>query len=118
MITVKSREHFDREILINEAKILYVVPSERGGVIVYFDKSSFLVLNESFEEFQKKFEQKIPTSIELGQKSIEQFIKKTETIDYKDLDQYPEYLPRLPSGFVDKRTTAYKEYVASLENAK
>lgn len=112
MIKAKSREHRNEEILINENKILYVVPSINGETVVYFDKINFLVLTENYDEFIKRFEAKLPTAATF---SPAQSIVSTSK---SDISEYPEDIPRLPNGNIDKRTTAYKEYTANLQIAK
>ena len=39
-----------------------------------------------------------------------------DNVQYKDLDRYPAHLPRLPTGYVDKRTSQYKEFVSNQNN--
>lgn len=112
MIKALSRDHRGSEVLINENNILYAVPSINGETIVYFDKVNFLVLTESFDDYKKRFEP--PKTIFSNSTAAEHL----PVGSYKDLDSYPEYLPRLPTGYVDKRTTQYKEYIAAQENTK
>jgi hypothetical protein len=104
MITVKSKNHNGAEVLINENNILYAVASYNNETIVHLSKESFLVLAESFESFKQKFELQV-------QPTVSHYIAATSKPDTSD---YPEDLPRLPNGNIDKRTTAYKEYVANL----
>jgi hypothetical protein len=102
MITTKTKD--GTELLINTANITFAVPTRDNGTVVHFNENTFRVIDESFDSFKSRFSASIPVS---------QLI--TENIlASKDLDQYPEHLPRLPTGYVDKRTTAYKEYMASL----
>lgn len=97
------------EILINPSKIIFATPTRDNGTVIHFNGSNFTVIDEPWDKFSARFKHK--TAIEL----LGIPDSPTNTADlYKDLDQYPVHLPRLPTGYVDKRTTAYKEYVASL----
>jgi hypothetical protein len=109
MITVKSREHSGQEILINEDNIQYISPSISGETVVYFSETNFLVISEPFDTFKRRFSAKPRITLEQSFQPDE-----SAKVEYKDLDQYPENLPRLPTGYVDKRTTAYKEYIAGV----
>lgn len=107
--TFKSRDHDGVDILVNIDQIQYALPTLDGNTVLYFDSKNFTVISEKFEEFKKKV---------LGEPAQKQSVsaQKTETYDtsgYKDLEHYPADLPRLPTGYVDKRTTAYKEYMAN-----
>jgi hypothetical protein len=112
MITTKTKDGTD--ILINETNIIYASPTRDNGVVVYFKDNTYIVIGESFLDLKARFEPVVAT-----EKTVMEILgipdSQTNTADlYKDLDQYPAHLPRLPTGYVDKRTTAYKEYVASL----
>ncbi len=112
MLTVKSKEHYNKEILINPDNIQYIVPSIGGEAVVYFSKTDYLVVAEDYDVFKAKF------TVSKRQKELSSTSSddnfESGSIGYKDLDQYPANLPRLPTGYVDRRTTAYKEYIASV----
>ena len=108
MITVKSKNQFGEEILVNTAKISYAVPSSGGQeTVIFFDNDTHINILESFADFRKRFNK--PTA----KISVEKDVVFTEEL----VDGYPEHLPRLPTGNVDKRTNQYKEWIASKESA-
>ena len=120
MIKIKSRDHDGCEILINDDNIIYVAPSLSGvGCIIYFVGDSYISCYDSLEEIENKTH---PVST-FEQFGIPQGVPVTEAVfslqSNEELppskDGYPGYLPQNPSGNVDKRTNAYKDYVASLE---
>ena len=107
MIVVKSKNQFGEEILVNSAKICYVVPSSGGQEsVIFFDNDTHISILEPFDEFRKRFENK-PTVKVSEYKVLE--------LDTESTDGYPAHLPRLPTGNVDKRTNQYKEWIASKE---
>lgn len=111
LISVKSKDHYGNDILINSDRIQYIVPNG-DMTIFYFSKTEFVVVTESFDSIKDKI---FPKSEKILPKFSTITEDKSASIDvseYKDLDTYPANLPRLPTGFVDKRTTAYKEYIA------
>lgn len=105
-ISVKSKSQGNLDTIINVSHIVKLIPS-MDFLSTHITLSNGDVINAegSFESFSNKFLLKIqePVSVlnEAGQIPVS-----------KDLDQYPEHLPRLPTGYVDKRTTVYKEWVA------
>lgn len=102
MITVKSKNQFGEEILVNTAKIAYAVPSSGGQeTVIFFDNDTHINILESFADFRKRFNK--PTA----KISVEKDVVFTEEL----VGGYPEHLPRLPNGNVDKRTNQYKEYM-------
>lgn len=108
MITVKSKNQFGEEILVNTAKIAYAVPSSGGQeTVIFFDNDTHINILESFADFRKRFNK--PTA----KISVEKDVVFTEEL----VGGYPEHLPRLPTGNVDKRTNQYKEWIASKEAA-
>lgn len=108
MITVKSKNQFGEEILVNTAKIAYAVPSSGGQeTVIFFDNDTHINILESFADFRKRFNN--PTA----KISVEKDVVFTEEL----VGGYPEHLPRLPTGNVDKRTNQYKEWIASKEAA-
>ena len=117
MITVKSKNQFGEEILVNTAKIAYAVPSSGGQeTVIFFDNDTHINILESFADFRKResfadFRKRFnkPTA----KISVEKDVVFTEEL----VGGYPEHLPRLPTGNVDKRTNQYKEWVASKESA-
>jgi len=98
MLTVKSKTHDGKEILINENTILYAIPSLDGGTVVYFNNKDFIVLFIRFDEFELLLS--TPKSI-----SDSTPILLTEEVSY------PEHLPKLANGNIDKRTIQYKEWI-------
>lgn len=105
MITVKSKNQFGEEILVNTAKIAYAVPSSGGQeTVIFFDNDTHINILESFSDFRKRFNK--PTA----KISVEKDVVFTEEL-VNSSDGYPEHLPRLPNGNVDKRTNQYKEYM-------
>ena len=108
MITVKSKNQFGEEILVNSSKIAYAVPSSGGQeTVIFFDNDTHINILESFADFRKRFNK--PTA----KISVEKDVVFTEQL----VGGYPEHLPRLPTGNVDKRTNQYKEWIASKEAA-
>ena len=108
MITVKSKNQFGEEILVNTAKIAYAVLSSGGQeTVIFFDNDTHINILESFADFRKRFNK--PTA----KISVEKDVVFTEQL----VGGYPEHLPRLPTGNVDKRTNQYKEWIASKEAA-
>lgn len=112
MLTVKSKDHYNKEILINPDKIQYIVPSIGGEAVIYFSKTDYLVIAEDFDSFKVKFTASTKQKELPAVSSVVDL--ESDLAGYKDLDQYPANLPRLPTGYVDKRTTVYKEYIATL----
>jgi hypothetical protein len=108
MFIVKSKNQFGEEILVNPEKIAYAVPSSGGQeTVIFFDNDTHISVLESFVDFKKRYAK--PT-VKL---SVEKDVVFTEEL----VGGYPEHLPRLPTGNVDKRTNQYKEWIASKEAA-
>ena len=105
MITVKSKNQFGEEILVNTSKIIYVIPSS-GGIesTIFFDNDVHLTILEPFDEFKKRFDKVVFKAADILN-NIPSSSTKT--------DEYPDHLPRLPTGNVDKRTVQYKEWIES-----
>lgn len=109
MITTKTKD--GTEILINTSNITFAAPTRDNGTVVHFNENSFRVIDESFDAFKSRFAAPIPL---LTPQPVATVSDYSVGVVAKDLDQFPEHLPRLPTGYVDKRTTAYKEYIASV----
>ena len=110
MITVKSKNQFGEEILVNTSKIIYVIPSS-GGIesTIFFDNDVHLTILEPFDEFKKRFDK-----VALKAADILKDITPCSTNESKTrVYDYPDHLPRLPTGNVDKRTVQYKEWIES-----
>jgi hypothetical protein len=107
MITTKTKD--GTEILINTSNITFAAPTRDNGTVVHFTENTYKVIDESFDSFKSRFAAPV-----LTQKFVTTTSEQTVDVKAKDFDEYPEHLPRLPTGSVDKRTTAYKEYIASL----
>lgn len=103
MLTVKSKEQNGQEILINENNILYAIPSLDGGTVVYFSNDKFLVLLENFNSFK---------NILLSDKKV--VVPESTPVFLTEELVYPNHLPKLANGNVDKRTIQYKEWQQSL----
>lgn len=113
MLLFKSRDHDGVEIIINQNSVRYALPTLDGNTVVYFDDKNFIVVLEKFDSFKKKVLDVKPESIAHSTAATTATASfSTPEDEYKDLDTYPGYLPRLPTGYVDKRTTLYKEWVA------
>jgi hypothetical protein len=106
MITTKTKD--GTEILINAANIIFAAPTRDNDTVVHFTENTYKVIDESFDSFKSRF------AIPVLTPKPEPTISEQTVAVVKDSDQYPEHLPRLPTGYVDKRTSAYKEYIASL----
>jgi len=106
MFIVKSKNQFGEEILINPEKIAYAVPSS-GGVetVIFFDNDTHLNILESFADFRKRFAKKTLADRDITPTEV--YTAAAVNVS----DGYPEHLPRLPNGNVDKRTNQYKEYM-------
>jgi hypothetical protein len=112
MIVVRSKNQFGEEILVNTNKIAYAVPSS-GGIetVIFFDNDTHINILESFADFRKRFATK--TLADRDVTSTEVYTAAAVNVS----NEYPEHLPRLPTGNVDKRTNQYKEWIASKEAA-
>ena len=108
MITVKSKNQFGEEILVNTSKIIYVIPSS-GGIesTIFFDNDVHLTILEPFDEFKKRFDKVVFKAADVLNSMPLTAPCSTKT------DEYPDHLPRLPTGNVDKRTVQYKEWIES-----
>lgn len=112
-IIVKPKNPDFSEIVLNTKSISYIKPNIIGdSAIVVLYSGEVFNLTESFAELKSKLTAPIPAPIpaELQDLGV------ISTFPAKDLDEYPADLPRLPTGYVDKRTTAYKNWIA--ENTK
>ena len=112
MIKIRSKERDGSEVLVNVNAINYIVPSLDGGSVIHF-QTSFLVALNSIEEIESKIKVSRTHIQELSPQST--LLTESITLDTESVlsDGYPEHLPRLPTGNVDKRTNAYKDYIAS-----
>lgn len=109
MITVKSKNQFGEEILVNTSKIIYAIPSSGGTeTTIFFDSDIHQTILEPFDEFKKRFDK-----VALKASDILNNIPLTAPCSTKTADEYPDHLPRLPTGNVDKRTVQYKEWIES-----
>ena len=109
MITVRSKNQFGEEILVNTSKIAYIVPSLGGlETVIFFDNDTHINVLESFADFKKRFEKPVFKSVE---------IETLSNTDIKSTIEFPEHLPRLPNGNVDKRTNQYKDWIASKQES-
>lgn len=105
MITVKSKNQFGEEIIVNKDKIIYAIPSSGGNeTVIFFSSDNHITIEEPFVEFKKRF-------FEYPYTSSKREVAKDESLDEND-DLYAA-LPRLPNGNIDKRTVQYKEYMAN-----
>lgn len=114
MLLFKSRDHDGAEIIINQSSVRYALPTLDGNTVIYFDDKNFIVVLEKFESFKKKVLDVVsdPLVSLSGTSAAATASFSSAEDEYKDLDTYPGYLPRLPTGYVDKRTTLYKEWFA------
>lgn len=115
MLLFKSRDHDGAEIIINKNSIRYALPTLDGNTVVYFDDKNFIVVIEKFDSFKKKVLDAKPDKIIDHSAATTTATASLSTPTKLDPDTYPDHLPRLPTGNVDKRTNAYKEWVASQE---
>jgi hypothetical protein len=102
----------DGNFLIN-TKYVAKLATGFGGTttVVTLSTGEVFSVNEPFDSFKVQF---LPSEPKTVMEHLGIPGSQTNTTDlYKDLDQYPAHLPRLPTGYVDKRTTAYKEYTAA-----
>lgn len=119
MIKIRSRDHDGGDVLVNDDNILWVAPSLSGvGSIIYFiGGNSYLSCLDSMEDIERKIKP-VTTINQFGipslvPEAVISLLSNEELPPSKD--GFPGYLPQNPSGNVDKRTNAYKDYVASLE---
>jgi hypothetical protein len=102
MITVKSKNQFGEEILVNTSKIAYAIPSlGEQETVIFFDSDTHLSILEPFAEFKQRFATKTLANL-------------TSEASANLSNDYPAHLPRLPNGNVDKRTNQYKEYMTTV----
>ena len=111
-ISVKSKSQDNLDTIINVSHIVKIKPSmDLLSTHIFLSNGDVINAEGSFESFSNEFLSKIKEPVstlnEAGQTPV--------SGEYKDLDLYPEHLPRLQTGYVDKRTTAYKEFVANQE---
>lgn len=120
MIKVRSKNHDNVEVLLNENNILYVVPAMQDGSIVYFTGGGYLTLSDTIASVDKQ----IKSLIEVPKLEQPKSIAPLSTIQTftngvgiknptPNLDGFPEHLKRMSNGKVDPRTKEYKEYIAS-----
>ncbi len=102
--TIKSKNGNGDEALVNASAVSYVLPSLDGNCVIYFGEH-FIVCLDSY----KSIKEKIFTSLNTLEPVV---ISVKGEVTQVSLDEFPEELPRLPNGQVDKRTVQYKEYIA------
>lgn len=122
MIKVRTKERDGSEVLVNIDNIDYIVPSLDGGSVIHF-QTAFLVSLDSLDSIGSKIKVSRTPVQELYQGINPQavFVPQAAVLTESDSiekpvydDGYPDHLPRLPTGNVDKRTNAYKDYIAGL----
>ena len=118
MIKVRSKNHDNVEVLLNENNILYIVPAMQEGSIVYFS-GGYLTLSDTIESVDKQLKALIEAP-KLEQPKLEQpksifpFMSTTAAVDTNlSLDEFPAHLKRMTNGKVDQRTKEYKEYIST-----
>jgi hypothetical protein len=112
MITVRSKNQFGEEILVNTSKIAYIVPSLGGQEsVIFFDNDTHINILESFADFKKRFAKKPLADLDVTRTAL----YNAAAVNVSN--EYPENLPRLPNGNVDKRTNQYKDWVASKQDS-
>jgi hypothetical protein len=74
-----------------------------GGTVVYFSNEKFLVLLENFNSFK---------NLLLSDKKV--VVPESTPVFLTEELVYPDHLPKLANGNVDKRTIQYKEWQQSL----
>ena len=108
MIKVRSKNHDNVEVLLNENNILYVVPAMQDGSIVYFTGGGYLTLSNTIESVDKQ----IKALIEVPKLEQPKSIVPLSTI-IDSVAEFPAHLKRMSNGKVDPRTKEYKEYIAT-----
>lgn len=102
-VVVRSGE----TMVINSDNIIHVTQNLDGGSIINFIGGSYIVVQNGFSEICDWLFSEVEEKITNQPESL-----------FFSTDNYPSYLPRLPTGKVDKRTTQYKEYIESLNENK
>ena len=114
MIKVRSKNHDNVEVLLNENNILYIVPAMQDGSIVYFTGGGYLTLSDTIESVDKQIKSLIEVPKLEQPKSIFPFMSTTAAVDTNlSLDEFPAHLKRMSNGKVDPRTKEYKEYIST-----
>ena len=108
MIKVRSKNHDNVEVLLNENNILYVVPAMQDGSIVYFSGGGYLTLSDTIESVDKQ----LKALIEVPKLEQPKSIAPLSTI-IESVDEFPAHLKRMTNGKVDQRTKEYKEYIST-----
>ena len=98
-IKIKSKSQNNLDTIINVSNIVKLTPSvDFNSTIITLSTGDVINAEGTFEHFLNLLVQQDP-------------VPQPKLSSILDLDKYPADLPRLPSGYVDKRTTAYKEWV-------
>ena len=101
-IKIKSKSQNNLDTIINVSNIVKLTPSvDFNSTIITLSTGDVINAEGTFEHF---------SNLLLSKPELVPQPKLSSDI-ILDLDKYPADLPRLPSGYVDKRTTAYKEWV-------
>ena len=109
MIKVRSKNHDNVEVLLNENNILYIVPAMQEGSIVYFSGGGgYLTLSDTIESVDKQ----LKALIEVPKLEQPKSIAPLSTI-IESVDEFPAHLKRMTNGKVDQRTKEYKEYIST-----
>jgi uncharacterized protein YlzI (FlbEa/FlbD family) len=120
LLTVISKT--GEPMLVNPDNIIHISSALGGGSLINFIGGVYIVVQDSYESLLKKINPK-PKELTPGPLVKELLADVSSTLDRTKTsatsnDAYPDFLPRLPTGNVDKRTVQYKEYIASTENNK
>jgi len=100
-IKIKSKSQNNLDTIINVSNIVKLTPSvDLNSTIISLSTGDVINAEGTFEYF---------SNLLLSKPEPVPQPKLSSSI--LDLDKYPSDLPRLPSGYVDKRTTAYKEWL-------
>lgn len=105
MIKIRSRSNDNREVLLNTDNVSYITPTSDLGTLIYFIGGGFLSSSTPLDDIQNQLV-KLKPDLRFPFHQYE--VEPTK-------DGFPGWLPRNPSGNVDKRTNAFKDYIASLE---
>lgn len=108
--TVRAKDKTGDIVLVNSDRISYLTQSLDGGCIIYFGEH-ILVSLDSFSLVSSKLN---PPISKISTENVPVQISNTIKNSLVPSDGFPSHLPRMPNGNIDKRTSAYKEYAASL----
>ena len=110
MIKVRSKNHGNVEVILNEINVLYIVPAMQDGSIVYFTGGGYLTLSDTIESVDRQIKALIEVPKLEQPKSIAPI--PLPFVEYVD-DEFPVHLKRMSNGKVDQRTKEYKEYIST-----